>query len=98
MARPSLPDGRLLVTDTKRGLIVLSKDGLVQGELSPTEIDELGLTQRSRIIVRGDDVYVETGRRFSSTQYVTKLSLAAILDRATHGESANDRGWGLARV
>jgi hypothetical protein len=93
-----LPDGRLLVTDTQRGILVIGTDGVEQGELPATDADALGLTQRSSILVSGDSVYVETGTRFSTTQYVAKLSLQGILDRATHGEAKDPRlglGGGL---
>lgn len=86
-----LPDGRLLVTDTRRGILVIGTDGVEQGELPPTAIDSIGLTQRSSIVVAGANVYVEAGMPFSSSQYVTKLSLQAILERATHRETKDAR-------
>ena len=89
-----LPDGGFLVTDTKRGILVLSPEGLVRGELPPNAVDTLGLTQASRIVVSGDDVLIAAGERFSNNQYLVHLSLADLLARATHGES-NDPRLGL---
>jgi hypothetical protein len=86
-----LPDGKMLVTDTLRGIIVLDADGVQLGALPAADVDPAGLTQSSTILVRGDDVYVQSGQRFSWSQYVSKLSLAAVLERATHGETSDQR-------
>lgn len=82
-----LPDGHVVATDTQRGLMVFSSTGLLEGSLPATEIDPLGLTQSSAVVVRGDKLVIETGLRFSSQQYLTEISIADVLARTGHGES-----------
>ena len=84
-----LPDGHIVATDTQRGLMVFSDKGLLEGSLPASEIDPLGLTQSSGVVVSGDKLLIETGQRFSANQYLTEVSIADVLARTTHGESGN---------
>ena len=86
-----LPDGRLLVTDTHAGIMVLSPAGLILGELPPTAVDPAGLTEQSAIAVANGFVFVEGGAPFSNSQYVYRLRLSDLLADATHGETADPR-------
>ena len=86
-----LGDGRLLVTDARAGIMVMSHEGLVLGELAPSVIDPLGFTQRSAILVAGGFVYVETGSPYTANQSIRQFPLAQLLARATHGETTDPR-------
>jgi hypothetical protein len=81
----------MLVTDGRAGIMVLSSTGMLLGELAPTAVDPLGLTERSGIIVSNGYVYVETGSPYSANQSIRQFPLAQLLARATHGETADPR-------
>lgn len=95
-----LDDGRLLIGDTQHGLMVVSADGVLEGMLAPTQIDPIGVTERAGPVLHGKSVYVATGQRFSTTQRLSKISVADVLARATHGETGTDPrlGFGAGMV
>ncbi len=94
-----LDDGRLLVSDVHRGLMILSAEGLVLGEVIPKELDPAGLSERSGVVVVGDNVYVVAGTPWSTNQYLMRLRLADVLIRATHGVIEDPRlGLGAGLV
>lgn len=76
-----LPDGRMLVTDTLHGVMLLSPEGLLIGAVPPQQISSAGLTQLSNVVVIGDYVYLATGARFTNSQYVTRILLSDLLSR-----------------
>jgi hypothetical protein len=86
-----LADGRLLVTDTRAGIMLFSRSGLLLGAVKPTEVDPAGLSERSAIFVSGGFVYLETGPAWTSKQALVRLPLRAVLSRARHGQPDNPR-------
>lgn len=93
-----LPDGRFLVTDTQRGLLLFSASGIYLGAVAPSQLSPNGLTQQSSVAVIGNDVYIAVGGRWTSNQYVIRLSLADVLARVAW-TSANSRlGFGAGLV
>jgi hypothetical protein len=89
-----LPDGRLLITDVRRGLIVLSSEGLTLGEIAPTELDPLGLADRSGVLVQGNQVFLVGGKPFSNEQYLVRIPLQEVLERAAT-RSVKDHRLGI---
>jgi F5/8 type C domain-containing protein len=86
-----LKDGRLLVTDTRAGIMLFSRSGLLLGAVEPTDVDPKGLSERSGILVSGGSVYVETGPQWTSNQSLVRLPLKAVLAHASHGRPDDPR-------
>ena len=74
-----LADGRLIVSDSKHGLMLLDQHGLLLGAVPPAIIDPAGLAERAAVAVVGDQVFVVSGQKFSSHQYLTQVSLSELL-------------------
>lgn len=90
-----LPDGRLLVGDSERGIMVLSPDGFVTGVMPAGRLDAVGMVESAAIGLLGDQVYVSTGYRWSRGQFVSRLPLAEVLSWATGAQPQDSPRLGL---
>jgi hypothetical protein len=86
-----LPGGRLLVTDTRAGIMLFTRTGLLLGALKPTDIDAAGLSERSPVFVSRGFVYVVTGPAWSSNQSLVRLPFKPLLRHASQGQPNNPR-------